>query len=127
MSSKGPLGAKEGQKADAQTVPSGGEDQQKPEKLNSASSDLSDLTSDGNTSLLTLPTQSEEAEQAVDSMDEDDSDIGSSEDSEDNDGTPRHSGKGPSRDKRIRFRDSLNKKLEAMFGALCTKAIIGIY
>jgi hypothetical protein len=114
MISTGPPVANDAKKPGAQTVPNAGDDQQKPDKLNSASSELSDL-SEGNGSSLTHPTASEDADQAFDSLDEDESGTGSSDESEDNDDTPKHSEKATSREERTRFRNLLNKKLEEMF------------
>lgn len=107
--------ANEVHKAGAQATPSPGGEQQKPDKQNSASSELSDLTSEGNGSSLSHPTASEDADQAFDSMDEEESGTGSSDESEDNDDTPKRPEKASSREDRLKFRDLLNKKLEDMF------------
>jgi hypothetical protein len=96
----------EAKKADAPVASSPGEEQQKADKHNSASSELSDLSS--------LRT-SEDVDQAFDSMDEDESGTASSDESEDNNDTPKRSEKGTSREERLKFRDFLNKKLEDMF------------
>jgi len=95
-----------------------GETPAKPRKSRSASSELTDLTSDTSGSSRSSGSSTEDAERKTREHDDDPHNTESPYTTDDEETfTERYTGKAPSREERVKYRDLLNTKLEQMFGA----------
>ena len=90
----------------------------KSRKSQSGSSELTDLTSDGSSSSKSTSSSTEGDKQKSPSDNRDDVDRESSYASEEELFNDTYTGKAPSREERVKYRDLLNTRLEQMFGTL---------
>jgi hypothetical protein len=90
--------------------------QTKPRKSHSASSELTDLTSDASGSSQSNGSSTEDAEGNTRIDDGDEENVGSPYVTDEETFKETYTGKAPSREERVKYRDLLNTKLEQMFG-----------